>query len=374
MTNLLLKSAILGQKTGSLPLVQTASLLVDLLAMAADSLSSNPRSNTPKSSAKARYQVIYDALRNSIHTERIPAGLVLLEGSVARLFGTSRAPVRRALELLHHDKLIQRFEGRGYLVSPNGKSALPLRKTLNAGLLGLANARDLVDERPTSQRIHEDLERWISVCIIFGHFRISEKAAQDHYRVARATIREALLLLRDRGLVEKNPYTDWLAGPLTAKTLHEDYRLRELLEPPAFEESAAHLARPEILEMLDRLNSLLDRLDEPAGNAVDQIEQDLHVHCLRHVENDRLRQVIAQVQTPLMVNHIFFSSLRVPADRVSLLEHKAVLQLLLQGSMTAASAALRGHLLQSEKRTLRRLKVLSVLPEPALPSFLERLS
>src|SRR5215469_4342114 len=120
MTNLLLKSAILRQKTGSLPLVQTASLLVDLLAMAADSPSSNPRSNTPKSSAKARYQVIYDALRNSIHSERMPAGLVLLEGSVARLFGTSRAPVRRALELLHHDQLIQRFEGRGYLVSANG--------------------------------------------------------------------------------------------------------------------------------------------------------------------------------------------------------------------------------------------------------------
>jgi DNA-binding GntR family transcriptional regulator len=74
------------------------------------------------------------------------------------------------------------------------------------------------------------------------------------------------------------------------------------------------------------------------------------------------------------VNHIFFSSLRVPPDRVSLLEHQTVLQLLLQGSVAAASAALRGHLLQSEKRTLRRLKVLSVLPEPALPPFLERLS
>jgi len=304
----------------------------------------------------------------------MPAGLVLLEGSVARLFGTSRAPVRRALELLHHDHLIQRFEGRGYLVSANGDQVTPLRQTLSAALLGLTNAKELVDERPTSQRIHEDLERWISICIIFGHFRISEKRAQSHYRVARATVREALLLLRDRGLVEKNPYSDWLAGPLTAKALHEDYRLRELLEPPAFEESAARLTRPEIQEMLGRLNSLLDHLEEPVGNAVDQIEKDLHVQCLSQVENDRLRQIIAQVQTPLMVNHVFFSSLRVPLDRVSLLEHQTVLQLLLQGSVAAASAALRGHLLQAEKRTLRRLKVLSVLPEPALPPFLERLA
>lgn len=331
-------------------------------------------SDTTKSPAKARYEVIYDALRNSIRSQRMPGGLVLLEGSVARLFGTSRAPVRRALELLHRDELIQRFEGRGYLVSSNGKPVVPLRKALSAGLLGLTNARELVDERPTSQRIHEDLERWVSLCVIFGHFQISEKAAQDHYQASRATIREALLLLRDRGLVEKNPYSDWLAGPLTAKALHEDYRLRELLEPPALEESAARLTRPEILDMLGHVNFLLDHPEEPAGQAVDQIEKDLHVDCLRHVENDRLRQIIAQVQTPLMVNHVFFSSLRVPPDRVSLLEHRTVLQLLLQGSVAAASAALRGHLLQSEKRTLRRLKVLSVLPEPALPPFLDRLS
>lgn len=342
--------------------------------MAVRSLTTTTKSNSARSSARARYEVIYDALRTSIRAHRLPAGLVLLEGSVARLFGTSRAPVRQALELLHHDHLIQRFGGRGYLVSPNGDQVTPLRQKLSAALLGLANAKDLVDERPTSQRIHEDLERWISLCIIFGHFRISEKRALNHYRVARATIREALLLLRDRGLVEKNPYSDWLAGPLTAKALHEDYRLRELLEPPAFEESAARLTRPEILDMLGRLNFLLDHWEEPAGNTVDQIEKDLHIECLRHVENDRLRQIIAQVQTPLLVNHVFFASLRVPPDRVSLLEHKTVLQLLSQGSVAAASAALRGHLLQSEKRTLRRLKVLSVLPEPALPPFLERLA
>ena len=37
----------------------------------------------------------------------------------------------------------------------------------------------------------------------------------DHYGVSRAVVREALMCLRDRGLVEKEPYSQWRAVPLT---------------------------------------------------------------------------------------------------------------------------------------------------------------
>jgi len=40
----------------------------------------------------------------------------------------------------------------------------------------------------------------------------------------------------------------------------------------------------------------------------------------------------------------------------------------------SAALSLREHLLRARERTLQRLKVLSVLPEPALPPYMERLA
>ena len=53
-------------------------------------------------------------------------------------------------------------------------------------------------------------------------------------------------------------------------------------------------------------------------------------------------------------------------------EHSLVYEMLLKGNWELAAACLRDHLERAQVRTLQRLKVLSVLPVPALPSFMER--
>src|SRR5258708_16428730 len=73
------------------------------------------------------YQLAYDVLRRHIVGKQLPPGLVLLESRIAELMDISRAPVRRALELLHRDGLVRRFEGRGYLVGGNDPTQAPLR-------------------------------------------------------------------------------------------------------------------------------------------------------------------------------------------------------------------------------------------------------
>src|SRR4051794_13899724 len=55
-------------------------------------------------------------LRRSIANGGLPKGTVLLEGHLAELLGSSRAPVRQALGNLQDAGLLQRFRGRGYLV------------------------------------------------------------------------------------------------------------------------------------------------------------------------------------------------------------------------------------------------------------------
>lgn len=59
--------------------------------------------------APARYETIRQVLEDAIASRKVPHGLVLVEGPLAQLFGTSRVPVRQALSLLHDQGLITRF-------------------------------------------------------------------------------------------------------------------------------------------------------------------------------------------------------------------------------------------------------------------------
>ena len=81
------------------------------------------------------YQLAYDILRQHIVGKQLPPGLVLLESRIAELMDISRAPVRRALELLHRDGFVRRFEGRGYLVGSDGGRSF-VRQALDVSFPG----------------------------------------------------------------------------------------------------------------------------------------------------------------------------------------------------------------------------------------------
>ena len=321
-----------------------------------------------------RYETIRQALRASILRGTALPGLVLIERPIAELFGTSRAPVRKAMDLLSREGLIRRFNGRGFLVSPEGVELQPRRLPLNQQTLGLEPTQVLIDHHWTSERIFNDLLSAVSTCVVFGHFKLVEHAAAEYYGVSRAAVREALIRLRDRGLIERNPYSHWLAGPLTARSVAEDYELRVTLEPIALRQSAPFLERPHLLGMLAAIDAFLDQGDPADPTQINLIEQSLHTHCLAPLKNRRMAAMIRLSQAPLGLHRIFFSTLRRKAERPMLIEHRLVIESLVQGFFGAAAAALEDHLQKAAGRALQRLKVLSVLPEPELPAYLVRIT
>lgn len=321
----------------------------------------------------SRYAMIRQVLRDAILQGTALQGLVLLEAPLAELFGTSRVPVRKALDLLHGEGLISRFDGRGYLINPQGLEIEPLRLPLSHAHLGLASDEELVDTRPLGERIYEELGSALSTCIAFGHFRLDEQAAAEHYGVSRAVVREALMRLRDRGLVEKEPYSQWLAGPLTAREVTEDYELRACLEPEALRQSAPGLGREWLEQMLERVTQA-QQAEHCDLEVLERLEEDLHQHCLSGLHNRKMAALIRQAQSPMIINRIFYRLLGIGADPAMLAEHRLILELLLHGAFDAAALNLREHLQRARQRMLQRLKVLSVLPEPELPGFLSKIS
>lgn len=321
-----------------------------------------------------RYAMIEDSLREAILSERMPTNLVLLEGPIARLFGTSRGPVRKALELLHEQGLISRFEGRGFLATPDPDAVTPSREPLTPQLLGLGHEEaPVVDTRPAAERIHVEVEEAVAMCLAFGHFRIIETTLSEFYGVSRTVAREVLGRLRSKRLIEKDRHSHWLAGPLTAQAVAEDFEIRVLLEPAALRASGPMLERAELMNMRARLQRLLDHPEEQSVATISRLENDLHQQCLRHYRNRKAGEMIAQSQLPMIVNRMFFQMLGVPRHEPLLMEHKLIIDHLIYGAFDAAASSLQSHLQAAAERTRRRLKVLSVFPEPDLPPYLLRI-
>ena len=159
----------------------------------------------------------------------------------------------------------------------------------------------------------------------------------------------------------------------SAREVTEDYELRACLEPEALRQSAPNLDRDLLQAMLQRV---LDAQESAhcSLEEIEQIEEDLHQHCLAGLQNRKIAALIRQGQSPMIISRIFYRLLGIGADPAMLAEHRLILELLLHGAFDAAALNLREHLQRARQRMLQRLKVLSVLPEQPLPAYLHKLS
>ena len=210
------------------------------------------------------YEIVRDELSRNIRNGRLSLGVVLLEGPIATLLGVSRGPVKRALELLAGDGLIHRFEGRGYLVGPSGAKHPPKRVNLLTMDLDVSGEIQAYAQRATWQRIYGEVAESVVDCTPFGTYKISEAAMCEHFDVSRTVVRDVLARLNHDGLIEKDRWSHWTAGPLTARDVNEHFEMRRILEPTALAIAAPHLDRGDIAAMLRRIE--LGRRREPLAH------------------------------------------------------------------------------------------------------------
>jgi DNA-binding GntR family transcriptional regulator len=117
----------------------------------------NPRPAQVETSK--RYKLVAAALRTNIAAGRLSPGLVLLEGPIAALMKTSRAPVQAALRILEEEGLIRRFEGRGYLVGGPSSKDDPIRRDLAKLGLWISDEIDsALQNRGLWERVYDEVE------------------------------------------------------------------------------------------------------------------------------------------------------------------------------------------------------------------------
>lgn len=318
-----------------------------------------------------RYAAIEGKIIEAIEKELLPAGVVVTEDPIARLFGTSRTPVRMAFNKLEDLGLLERFEGRGFIVSGADE---PKRIVVTHQMLGLDKELVQLPQPMAAQRIAQAFEASIAQALPFGLYRVNEQAAADHFDVSRTIIRELLSRFQDRGLLRKDLRSHWVVGPLTAQDVAHYFAIRAKLEPLALLETAPLLSQDLISHMQVRAHAAKKTSEDITLSDLNRLETDLHVTLLSKSPNPHLRRMIHQSQIALSVNQVFAETVGTKPFSLALMEHCVVYEFLIRGSWNAAANALEEHLNLSAGRTRKRLMAFSVFPEPDLPDYLRRVS
>jgi len=314
------------------------------------------------------YLSIHAQISEKIARGALRKGDVIKEGPLASIFGVSRAPVRRALHMLSDEDLLQPANGQGFVVGRGDEEGTLTQTQLEEVFQNGSEAK--VGREATWESIYDSVLLDVTNCLPFGTFRISEAAACEHFSVSRTALREGLRKLQDNGFLEKSNRSHWIAGPLTARDVHEAFEVRSLLEPAAFRQSAALIDKATVQSMRQQVSDAMSDLETATAEDVEGIEDDLHRELLKKCSNARLIDAIERNQFPFIVNRIFRRNFGVKPDQSALEDHAQILDQLLKNQTDVACTMLEAHLESAEKNTLAKLRVLSILPKPTTAPYL----
>ncbi|MFK5979870.1 MAG: GntR family transcriptional regulator [Rhizobiaceae bacterium] len=314
------------------------------------------------------YLSVHARLNEKINSQALPKGAVIKERLLASVFGISRGPVRRALKMLEDTLTIKPASGQGFIVGDETAGDILSHQDLHA--IFLDRTEPEVSRTPAWESIYDSVRLDVTNCLPFGTYQINEAEACRHFSVGRTALRETLTKLQDHGLLEKSNRSHWIAGPLTARDVHEAFEVRRLLEPEAFVQSATSVPNAKLQAMREKVTTVLANLDETPPEKVEDIENDLHQVLLKNVRNRRLLEAIDRNQLPFIVNRIFRRNFGLKPDVGMLEDHSEILNQLLRSRIDVARTMLEAHLAKAEKNTLAKLRVLSTLPKPATALYL----
>ena len=299
------------------------------------------------------YRKIAAILDASIAAGRLRPGTILMEGSLATLFGSSRTPVKQALNDLSDRGVIRRFDGRGFVV---GSSQPARRVRLTPGLLGLDEDNPELPRTWGWQRIYESVERELIFHSALGRFRVNEVELARHYKVGRTIAHDVLVQAQSTGLLAKDERLRWYVVPLDEKRVCDLYDLRELLEPRALAASIGRVPEEFLVDMQARLEAVLTAYPEVTAAEMDALERALHVTCVEHCDNRELIEALRRTRCLLFTaKHMLGSQVSYPSDEPFMAEHLEIVDAMMRRDPETVAKRMLAHLQIARPKVIERL-------------------
>ncbi|SMO84957.1 GntR family transcriptional regulator [Paracoccus laeviglucosivorans] len=308
------------------------------------------------------------SLRTAILSGAVEPGTVLTETPLARLVGSSRVPVRRALQDLLEEGLIHRTGPHGHIVGKPGVQ--PLRLPLDQALAALS----ILHEPRISfawQALYDDVEARIVHRSFFGRARVNELELARHYDVGRTVARDVLSQLETRGLIDKDDALRWSVVALDERRIRELYELREHLEPLAIAGALDALGDGEIDAMQARHEAAWARYSDISAAEMYDLEVDLHVNCVQRTRNRELARILQRTHCLLTLSkHTVGTRVAKLPMEAFFEEHIAVFTAMRRRDPAAVEQAVRRHIRNSVANVVARAQIVLAEGRPEPVAFI----
>lgn len=264
-----------------------------------------------------------------VRRESYPVGHRLTEQMLCDVLGVSRSPVRKALQYLEINGVVQSVPNRGFQLAktPSDLDSLDLstEKSSEEGIyLRIANDRingELADE-------------------------INEADLMARYGLARLQVQRILNRMARESMIDRKPGRGWIFRPLlsNAESHRESYRFRMIIEPAALLEPGYQVDLVELekcrKEQLDLLDGGIERCT-PA----ELFRAGVHFHETV-VAGAHNRFLLDSLCTINQMRRVVEYGTRLDRSRLhrQCEEHLALIELLVKGERMEASQFLRQHL------------------------------
>jgi len=323
-----------------------------------------PSQHAVQGKAPRIFEQLVVVLSQRLASGAIRPGTVLRTAAVAREFGTSRGPVRRALDEL---------QAAGWLVGSGLAYVVrgPEHRPEGDASPSVAAVPPRIAAEASWARIYSDVETTLVARMSFGSWRIVEAELADHYGVSRTVAREVLGRLQQRGIVKKDQRSRWYVPGLGRDYMADLYEMRRALEPQALVNAAPRLPPGLAQSALASIDDAIARAEELDGTDLDRLEHELHIDLIGHCGNRTMVEAIGLYQSLLSAHSfLYMTAPRIFPTEPFLPEHRTVLERLVAGHVASAADALREHLALSLDRAVYRIEQVRGLVTPAPVSYL----
>ena len=301
------------------------------------------------------YRKIAAILHDSIKAGRLSPGTILMEGSLAALFGSSRTPVKQALSHLSDRGVIRRFDGRGFIVG-SGKAAL--RVPLTPQQLGLDETNPELPRTWAWQRIYDSVERELIFHSALGKFRVNEVELARYYKVGRTVAHDVLVQAQSTGLLAKDERLRWYVVPLDEKRVCDLYDMRELLEPKAMASSIGQVPPDFLAGMVERLQAAIAAYPKVSAAEMDALEHGLHVTCLGYCGNREIMEALKRTRClHFTQKHMLGAQVSYPSAEPFMAEHLDVVRAMMRNEPETVARHMLSHLRVARSKVIDRLVV-----------------
>ena len=196
--------------------------------------------------------------------------------------------------------------------------------------------------------------------IVDGDLPANSRLIQDElaraYGVSRQPVQQALLLLRDRGMVREAPGRGLIVSPLDADLVRNLYEVRAMLDGLAARlaaERGSERAKSEGQVYLDAGRAAVE-----SGSLHDQIEADMRFHgFINELSGNSLIGETTASHWPYL-RRVMGEVLRDDAQmpQTILGEHVAILDAIIAGNAAEAESLSRDHISRAAKIFVQRLQ------------------